>query len=81
MNALRDRSREKQLRHLASRFELQLVRSWAPWRVDHGTYALIDSIRNTLVLADPASGFGMSLDDVQAYLQTFAPVKAEKCLD
>lgn len=54
---------------MAAGAELQLVRSWARWRADHGTYALVDSVRSTLVLADPESGFGIDLDEVESYLE------------
>jgi hypothetical protein len=66
---VRDRARERQIRRLAADCDLQLIRSWVRTKSHYGTYALIDPVRNTLVLADPESGFGMNLDDVAIFLQ------------
>lgn len=69
-SGVRDKLREKRLRARARESELQLVRALTFNRraAHYGTYALIHSVRNILVVADPQSGFGMTLDDIETYL-------------
>lgn len=67
---MRDRIREKRLRRAARDHELKLLRSWTLNRNEpkYGTYALVDTVRHTLVLTDENGGYGMSLDDVENFL-------------
>ena len=63
------RLREKRLRTRAREFGLDLVSASR----DEGTtggrsYVVIDRARYTLILGDPDSGFGISLDEAQRYL-------------
>ena len=65
-----NKAREKRLRRLASERDLQLIRSWLSGTGSgERTYALIDPVRKTLVLADPKSGFGMTLDEIERFLE------------
>ena len=67
---MRDDFREKRLRRAARDAGLQLVRSFR-WRLvgSEHSYALIDPVRGTLVLADEKSGYGMTLDAIERYLR------------
>jgi hypothetical protein len=59
--------REKRLGRIARHHELRLLRcrSRNPRAAGFGTYALAENVRNTLFLADPQSGYGMTLDEVE----------------
>ena len=67
---MRDKAREKLIAQIARKSDLQLLRSWRPIKGirDDSRYALIDPIRWTLVLADPETGYGMTLDDLEEFL-------------
>lgn len=64
-------SREKRLRRLARQCELELVkrRSLIARTSDKGTYALIDPVRRILVLGDPTTGYGRTLDEIEDFLE------------
>jgi hypothetical protein len=67
---LRDKIREKHLRRLAREKGFELVRTRTlNRRLPHyGTYALIDAARGTLLLADPATRYGITLDEIEQFL-------------
>lgn len=75
MSSSRDKARERRLRRLARDCELQLVRSWRllPNRDVPTTYGLIDAVHGHLVFARPEDGLGMSLDEIEAFLQSVRP--------
>ncbi len=62
--------RENRLRRVAARQGCVLMKSRRRDRraLDYGTYVLADARTNALVASDPASGGGLSLDQVETYL-------------
>ena len=68
-----ERTREARLRRAAERQGLILQRSRRrdPRALEYGTYQLVDSSTNAVVLADwdAQRGFGLDLDDVEKYLK------------
>jgi len=66
----RDRVREKRVERAASAVGLRLVRSPArdPSDPSFETFAVIDPARNTLLLADEDSGYGVTLDDAEKFV-------------
>lgn len=68
----RDRAREKRLARLARGCGLELIRS--PWwlrGVNDFPYALIDPARNTLMFGNETDSSGVSLDEIEEYLDAF----------
>ena len=67
---LQENVRENRLRRTAKRqgYMLRKSRVRDPRAYVYGTYMLVDPYRNTIVAGDRNSGFGMSLDDVEAWL-------------
>lgn len=65
-----ERSRERRLRRRAEREGLRLAKS--PCRIlqapEYGTYHLVDVYSNCVVALGLQSGFGLSLDEVEAAL-------------
>lgn len=61
---------ENRLRRVAERRGLRLVKSRRrdPQAYDYGTYALIDVRSNALVAGDELTGYGLTLEDVEATL-------------
>jgi hypothetical protein len=41
-----------------------------PDALDHGTYMIVDGVANFVVFSGLESGYGLSLDDVEAFLET-----------
>jgi hypothetical protein len=66
------RTREQQLRRKAARQGLLLRKSYLrdPDATGYGTYMLLDANTNAVVYMDhwAPNGYGLDLDDVQAYL-------------
>jgi len=75
---LRGTGRERELRRRARSVGFQLIRSraWNRNAAAYGTYALMDPARGTLELADPATGYGLSLDEIEAFLNRFGSATA-----
>lgn len=67
---LRDKIREKHLRRLAREKGFALVRARTlNRRLPHyGTYALIDAARGTLLLAEPDTRYGITLEEIEQFL-------------
>ena len=65
-----EKVRENRLRRMAKRQRLALVKSRRrdPRAWDYGTYGLIDPSRNTLVADAGQSGYGLDLDEIEAWL-------------
>ncbi|CCH77137.1 conserved hypothetical protein [Nostocoides japonicum T1-X7] len=65
-----DKIRENRLRRMADRQGLRLVKSRRrdPRALDYGTYMLTDPCTNTVVAWGLQSGYGLSLDEVEARL-------------
>jgi hypothetical protein len=65
-----EKVRENRLRRMAERQGLRLEKSRRrdPRAIDYGTYQLVDVYDNTLVAYGRQSGFGLSLDDIEAQL-------------
>jgi hypothetical protein len=72
MDADTSKTRETRLRRKAENrgLVLQKSRRRDPYAWDYGTYQLVDASTNLIVLADHAmgDGFGLSLDDIEAWL-------------
>jgi hypothetical protein len=64
------RTLEARLRRAAQRQGLQLQKSRArdPRALTYGTYSLADASTRMQVAGDPHTGYGLSLDEVAAYL-------------
>jgi hypothetical protein len=67
-----EKVRENQLRRRAERQGYQLVKSRRrdPYAVDYGTYMLVDPATNAVVAYGLQSGFGLSLDAIEAELDS-----------
>lgn len=67
-----DKIRENRLRRMAQRQGLQLIKSKRrdPNALSYGTYGLIDTRTNGLVLGNGEvfDGYGCDLDEIEAYL-------------
>ena len=65
-----DKVRENKLRRMAHRQGLTLVKSRRrdTRALDYGTYALMDPRDNAVALSGHESGYGLTLDDVEARL-------------
>ena len=74
----RERDRERELRRRARSVGFELIRSraWNRNAADYCTYALMDPCRGTLEFADPDTGYGLSLDEIEAVLERFSSAKA-----
>lgn len=70
MDRLEERAHEARVRRAAKRQGLQLVKSRCrvPEAFVFGTYGLIDPARNAWVAHRGGDGYGMSLDEVEAWL-------------
>jgi hypothetical protein len=75
-----ERAREKRLRKMANGYGLKLIRSPLGLRGSAAkpTYALVDLARNTLLLADPETRYGITLDEIEQYLEELAIVRAQR---
>jgi hypothetical protein len=64
------RTREQRLRRAAARQGLSVERSRQrdPRGLAFGTYRLVDIHSGQVVAGDPRSGYGLTLDQVEAYL-------------
>jgi hypothetical protein len=62
--------RENRARRAAKRQGLELVKNRLrdPRALDYGTYALLDAHTHTRVAGNERTGFGLSLDDIEAEL-------------
>ena len=65
-----EKTRETRLRRMAERQGLALHKSRRrDWRaLDFGTYGLYDARNNTLEVGDSSTGFGLTIDEVEASL-------------
>ena len=65
-----EKVRENRLRRMAARQGLALRKSRRrdPRAVDYGTYWIIDPYRSVLVWGNTNTGYGLTLDDVEAWL-------------
>jgi hypothetical protein len=65
-----ERGREQRLRRAAKRQGVALVKAKtrSPDHPSYGTYGLIDPARNAWVAADWNNGYGLTLDEVEAWL-------------
>jgi hypothetical protein len=72
-----DKTYENRLRRQVERrgYQLQKIRRLDPAAWDYGTYQIVDTHTNTVVLADFAAGrgYGLSLADVEAWLASETP--------
>lgn len=72
-----DKVRENRLRRMADRrgWDLRKSRRRDSGALDFGTYQLVEPSRNALVLGDSdlAGGFGMSLDQIEDFLNMPLP--------
>jgi hypothetical protein len=62
--------RENRVRRAAKRQGLELVKNRLrdPRALDYGTYGLIDAFTHERVAGNERTGFGLSLDDIEAEL-------------
>jgi hypothetical protein len=67
-----DKVRENRLRRVASRQGMTLQRSRRrdERACDHGLYRLVDTVTNVVVAGSGAFNFTMTLDDVEAWLNS-----------
>lgn len=65
-----DKAREQRLRREAERQGLRLEKSRVriPEAFEYGTYHLVDGLTGVIVAYGLNSGFGLSLDDIEAYM-------------
>jgi hypothetical protein len=65
-----EKVRENRLRRMAERQGLRLEKSRRrdPRAVDFGTYQLVNARSNALVAGSRSWGYGLDLDEVEAYL-------------
>ncbi|MGB4779794.1 hypothetical protein [Microbacterium sp.] len=70
-----DKVRENAVRRAAERQGLTLSRSRRrdPRSLGYGTYGLRDAETGTFVLADERTGYGFTLDQIEAYLDGERP--------
>jgi hypothetical protein len=69
--------REKHLRRIARCYNLRIFRCRGRNSNESafGTYAVADSVRNTLLLVDPESGYGITLDEIECFLEELTAIQ------
>ena len=74
-SSTREKVRENRLRRMAERQGLRVIKSRRrdPRALDFGTYGLVDVRTNTLEAGDVNSGYGLTLDQVEAALTSDRP--------
>ena len=65
-----DKVRENKVRRMAQRQGLAVKKSRRrdPRALNYGTYWIVDPFKNTVVAGDTNNGYGMGLDEVEAWL-------------
>lgn len=65
-----DKVRENRLRRMAERQGLQLQKSRRrdPRAYDYGSYQLVDTATNVMAAGNHQTGYGLDLDQVEAWL-------------
>jgi hypothetical protein len=68
---------ERLLASVVDRYGLMLIRSRRGLRGSEPgpSYALVDRARCTLLLADPETGYGITLDEIERYLDELSMVR------
>jgi hypothetical protein len=75
-----EKVRENRLRRRAERQGCRLLKSRRrdPYAVDYGTYMLVDAETNSVVALGLERGYGLSLDDVEAQLDSLGRAESRE---